>query len=675
MKKLKNNVFFYLILGILAAICVYKILPCVVDKMDLLCSEEKSTDSMDMQSMEVTGSEMEITQVLPNKLSRLKKIKIKFGTYGQINQGTVKVILRDDTENRELGSVEKDLKYFIDNEYEEFVFPQIINLNNEHEYSFTLDCMLTGERSRIAIYKTPDSNGGWLFINGTLDEEKLCFSQVGFVNDGAAGKSLFLVFILIIAALVSLMFYQCVLQKEYRSIEKLDVLFVVFAIVASWLVFSQYGDMEITIKHSEDLLHLIRSGKPGEFYSYVLNKALDGGYFGKTTIVNGANYNIGLYIVLAICMLPLFLVRSLFGIEISDVFSVLYFDFFVICLVVYSAYLVYKIAGDMGLDRSQAKRTAYLYIASPILLFATVGFVQLDIFYIVIVLWAVRKYLKHEYMWFSVLMSVAIMLKSFPILMFIPMILLVEKRFWHIIKYLVVGIACSGIYGVLFGRDFGYSYTKEQLETFYGFTKRLFYAGVNGGMGMYAFLVLIMVALCVWCFDKKMNEQDIWKYVILIPVICYGSLMLLVGWHPQWLAIMVPFSVLGLGISTKRQSTIYCELGISLLYLGVGFNTFDKNADNYMINYGILPALTGHEYEGVTVKEMIAHVNNLQQVLLSAFGAVIICYLFNMTRDILKMKQADDYKDVYMGRGLVYLRTALTYCITMFFLVLYFYVG
>ena len=80
-------------------------------------------------------------------------------------------------------------------------------------------------------------------------------------------------------------------------------------------------------------------------------------------------------------------------------------------------------------------------------------------------------------------------------------------------------------------------------------------------------------------------------------------------------------------------------------------------------------------YEGVTVKEMIAHVNNLQQVLLSAFGAVIICYLFNMTRDILKMKQADDYKDVYMGRGLVYLRTALTYCITMFFLVLYFYVG
>ena len=71
----------------------------------------------------------------------------------------------------------------------------------------------------------------------------------------------------------------------------------------------------------------------------------------------------------------------------------------------------------------------------------------------------------------------------------------------------------------------------------------------------------------------------------------------------EWLAIFAPFLALAVGVNEKRRSLLYCEWGIGLTYCALSNVIYAKNVDNYMVNYGILPMLTGHTYAGISFGE------------------------------------------------------------------------
>ena len=94
-------------------------------------------------------------------------------------------------------------------------------------------------------------------------------------------------------------------------------------------------------------------------------------------------------------------------------------------------------------------------------------------------------------------------------------------------------------------------------------------SGLDVGLGRMAFFLLIVAVICVWCFEKNVDKEDIWKYVITVPLLIYGAFAIFVSWHPQWLAIFAPFLALAVGVNEKRRSLLYCEWGIGLNLLCV----------------------------------------------------------------------------------------------------------
>src|SRR5665647_2015364 len=82
----------------------------------------------------------------------------------------------------------------------------------------------------------------------------------------------------------------------------IDILLVVVLCMAAFIFFDQWFDMTITSQHSSDLLTCIFTGKPLNFYTYVLDKASSNGYISPVLdeTKTAAAYNIMAYIALAI---------------------------------------------------------------------------------------------------------------------------------------------------------------------------------------------------------------------------------------------------------------------------------------------------------------------------------------------------------------------------------------
>jgi hypothetical protein len=474
------------------------------------------------------------------------------------------------------------------------------------------------------------------------------------------------------------MLYESLHSENFDKITKCDIAFVVVAILSCCLIFNQGWDMDITIKHAEDFLRCVKNLDFKGFYDVALEKAVTGQY-SSPSITYAANYNIFMYMILAIIIVPVVLLKKCVGIEYSEIDILTYYNLFLALVMVISVYLLYKLIIDMQWEtesRDVAKRVCFLYVSSIVLLFSTVGFAQLDMFYIIIMLIALRRYVKQQYIQFALWMSVSIMLKSFPILIFIPLILLVEKKLVRIFMYLILGLSSSILYKMLFGTNLGYTYTKAQLEQLYGFTNRLTQNGMNVGMGFCAFFVLAFVVMCIWCFDRDIDESKAWKYVILIPLIVYSCLMIFVLWHPQWLAIIAPFIAMAVGVDTKRRSNIYCEWGIGVMYCLTSLVYYQTNVDNYMVNNGLLSELVDHQYSGITFAACIGGVSSiLPSVIISVMVALILYFCYCSVVDIGKMRMIDECSGVYFNRGTVLVRCATIYALCVLFLFMFFYVG
>lgn len=671
-EKMKQNVFVYLLAALMLTIGLYIVIPVLVEKVDLFSRKQVHNG---VQNNIIELENQEVKQTFVPYFEKLNGIEVRFCTYGKLNHGDIVLELWDDSLNQKTAEITKRMELLKDNQNEMFYFDKTVSLDKTHTYSIRIRAYGVEKDDVVALYIVEeDTYGeGTLTVSG-ITEGDLLFSTYG-INDGCANKPLFFICMFILLILICLMVFYIVNENKcFDHIGKMDMVFVISAMFFCCTLFNQGGDMSITIKHSRDLISLIKSGDFLEFYTIVLDKALSGGY-GIESIQVSANYNIVLYLLLAIGILPFVMIYKLLGVQYTETGILLWVNLLLTIAVVYSGFLLYKIALDMKMKENRAKMTGYLYLSSILLIFSTVGFSQLDIFYILIMLWALRKYLNYEYVKFSLFMSVAIMLKSFPIIIFVPLILVVEKRLLHIIKYLLLGVSSTLVYGLIFGNNYGYAVTKEELGELYNFAGRLFASGTPVGIGNCAFYIVIVVCLCVWIFGKECKKEDVWKYVIIIPTVLFGTFMIFVGWHPQWLAVLAPFLALALGTITKNRELLYCEWGIGVMYCIVSMWTYQKNVDVYMVNHGVLPMFTNYYYQGITFREMVEHIDYFLMISSSVLVALLGYFCYNTTMEILHMKDINDFQNIYLERGSVWIRIAFIYGLCMMFLICYFYIG
>lgn len=670
--KVKKNVITYVVLTILITVVMGVLAPALISRISWFSEEFSFYPGENMQAYPMEN-EVTVSQVFNTPYKDVKGIKLTFAKDGGNVFGDLEVSLKDTENGETIGTWQRNLALIESGVAEEFYLSKAYSAGIGHEFVVEVSVRKEDPNSAFALYgvqnEVQEEEGTAVTADG-----RVLFSVYGY-DSHQSSLWLFYIMTFLLVGLIAAMVYMRVSQKAgimLDSVGHMDWFFVLAAILLACFIFNQAGDMVITVHHAEDLISSIFQGKFFDFYSVVLDKSLRGGY-GTPGFLQSANYNIFLYLLLAILISPLVLFQKITGIAYPEKAALLYMNIFLAAAVILSAYLLFRLAKEMGQKEKDAKLTAYLYLSSILTVFCTVGFSQLDIFYILLVLWSLLLFAKRKYLKFSFVMSLAIMLKTFPLLIFVPLILLVEKRILHILKYLAAGISSTLVFKLIFGMNYGYTATQEKLGDYYGFMGRLFGSGVFVGHGMVAFFVLIVIVLCIYAYEKRCAREELWKYVIVMPLVVFGAFAIFVTWHPQWLAILAPFMALAISVDKKRMIMVYLDWGIGIFLLLLSGLRWPAGVDNYMINHGVLSILTGFMYDGVTMEGIIGNIDYLDVMIVTAMMAMIGYFVIAAVRDIIRKKEISEEDDSFIFRWTAWARPASIYAYCFGLMCLYFF--
>lgn len=358
------------------------------------------------------------------------------------------------------------------------------------------------------------------------------------------------------------------------------------------LFFCQKYDLSITIKHSITMIEGFLKGRPQHFYGDVYQNAVSGYYLGEASAVNAANYSYLLYFALAIINLPLFLIEKLFRFSIPMYLYIQWAKIFIVLVILGTGYIMKQIGLKLNMSHQRSNWLAFAFISSPILLFGSTTFGQIDIFSIFFLCLAMLKYFEKDYYKFCAFMAIAIELKLFAILAFVVLIFLIEKRLLQIIKYLLCGLSLYLIETFIFSFSGGKKLTSIIMAATYNFKGRIF----NSGIYVFHFVSFIMlgfIIILVLAYKKEIKTDDEHKaYGILFPLAMYTVLLGFIDWHPQWVCIIVPFVVLATFSFPNYRLSMYIEIALGAGYIIMSTIWYTNNVDADMINQGLLPVLT-----------------------------------------------------------------------------------
>ena len=320
-----------------------------------------------------------------------------------------------------------------------------------------------------------------------------------------------------------------------------SLLAIVF--IVSFFIF-MYVDITNTIDNSVLFSKAVFSGNFFNFYDYSIDNA-------NTSFP--ANYEMLAYIPFAIWNLPLAIGNMLFDFDyMHSTLALLWAKSFIVVLAVVMMYYVYKILRFIKVEKEKAVFGIYTLSTSFLFFWPVFIIVQIDIVAVVLILIGFYHYLKNNNKLFILFFALAIPLKLFALLLFIPLLLLKEKRVIFIgIKIVLVYLAelmCMLIYHGSEAYNFALkSQSEDAMSALFNFTDAL-------GARKTSLFIIAFFALCLFCYlyklDKKDDETKL-SMPVLVSTLLWGSLMIFVELRGYWLIYLAPFLIFSI-FSAKR---------------------------------------------------------------------------------------------------------------------------
>lgn len=200
-----------------------------------------------------------------------------------------------------------------------------------------------------------------------------------------------------------------------------------------------YVDLEETTYSTLNFLRAIISGKPTDFYStcYPINQ---GSLLGKPII--GGVYSVVLYVIFSLWEWPLLIYEYATGNSFFYSFAMVSYSKGILLLFFgLSIWAMYRlIIRVFGNEIQDINNYLFLYASCPLCLYAILVTTTYDIISVFFTIFALYYYLENDKK-YLIFFSLAIACKIFAIWIFIPLLLLREKRIWKIIIYFCAGIS------------------------------------------------------------------------------------------------------------------------------------------------------------------------------------------------------------------------------------------
>lgn len=330
----------------------------------------------------------------------------------------------------------------------------------------------------------------------------------------------------------------------------------------------------------------------------------DGYYGAKGSVLElsmGGSYDFAFYLIFAIYDFPLWVWEKLSGFSFTQfIITREYIKGIVWIFSSISAYLLYKVARECDVDEEIARWCPLLFFSSSIFFYTEVVIGGMDVLSVTFTLLGLYFYLKGNNKGFVAFFAVAAAMKMFALWIFIPLVLLKEKRIWRILVYGIESISVIAIPKIYFAvashRFMGREAVEralqagetienaEMLADNAGYATNEIIASASGILNdalfpkdrflEYTFismdaLPLVFVGMfMIWLFCYIYKGEATKRQIIYLCTLTMSVFILTVKIHPYWGIILVPYLILTLVLHPQRlKENLILEGVLSIGYI------------------------------------------------------------------------------------------------------------
>lgn len=340
----------------------------------------------------------------------------------------------------------------------------------------------------------------------------------------------------------------------------------------------------------------------------------------------GANYLPSTFWLFAIWNLPLYLLGKIPGGVLNSAFmNTMWYKLLPLLFYIASAFLMEKIAIEIGMGKKKAKLCKFAFVVCPIAVFSQFIFSQYDVITVFFMLLGLYYWLKDDWKKFCLFFGIAITFKYHALMYFIVLLLLKEKRVWHIIKQLIICVLPLVFEVAIYIRDpyfvqsvFGFQALNKVNATIY-----------TGFMGEFNLIVIIGLLIFMWAYTVNAKEKT--ELVKWMTFLCSGISFLMFGicaWHPQWLIILVPFLVFTVFMNENGKVILLLQNVFIIAFYIFTVNYFVNNVDQIMLYNGIFKWILQGKIFVIGMNSVYVY-NNISMLCSVMTGLLLLYFVFN----------------------------------------------
>ena len=330
-----------------------------------------------------------------------------------------------------------------------------------------------------------------------------------------------------------------------------------------------YNDIIETMRMGIDVWYSLFDGKLNYFYAR--RTPVDAIAYPK--IVQGV-YDFPIYIVFALWNFPLWIAENFFDVDVfRSPVCLMWGKTLLLVASVLIAGALYRLCRTLEINENNSLFAVFLFLTSNFFMSSIIMMSAYDIVVLYFAILGINYYFKGNMKKFTLCFMCAIPLKFFALLIFIPLVLLREKRIWRIVVYLIESvlpilvfrlfIPCRAVFedpssaAISLGNIFESTELSNLAFLYtvtYEWTTSL--SRIYLSLGFWGALYLI-------CYlYKPDSEEKIKKWGIYVCFLTFVNLFITCMTHPYWIMLLLPFIVI---IMAKNSQYIYANLVLETL--------------------------------------------------------------------------------------------------------------
>lgn len=337
--------------------------------------------------------------------------------------------------------------------------------------------------------------------------------------------------------------------------------------IVTYFIF-MYIDITNTIDNSVLLDKAIFSGNFFRFYEYSVENA---------STNYAANYEPLAYIPFAIWNLPLAIANMAFGYDYNhSTLALLWSKGSIVIMAIAAIVFIYKIMTLIKVKKEMAVLGCYVFATSVFFFWPVMMVVQIDIPAVLLMLIGFYFYLQDKSKLFILFFGLAVPFKTFALILFVPLLLLKEKRVIFAVINLICLLIPELICKLLFKNSATYnaalgSQSDEAMGNLFNYTEFF-------GSNKVSFFIVAYLAICVFAYLYKIKDDEM-KFAVPVytTLLVWGSMMITVQLRGYWLLYFAPFFVIAVfsrGKFLKTNLLVEIVGGFSFLiynFSGTGY--------------------------------------------------------------------------------------------------------